>query len=81
MVAWQWRDVPPPEPMRFRFDLFESSGLLRLARGLTHDLRRWKMMRTFSPERYSLDAVLRNRDEPGVNEAWGVMPARPPTEV
>ena len=72
VVAWFWRDVPFTQPPPFRHEFFEASGLLRLARGLQHNWRRWST-RSFQRERYALEPVLWDADAPGVDEAWGVL--------
>lgn len=72
VVAWIWRDVPLERLLPFRYEFLEMSGLARLIRGVQHDLQRWST-RSFQRERYALEPMLRDADDPGVDEAWGVL--------
>lgn len=71
--AWHWRDVPLGGPIRFRYDLFEESGLLRLARGIQHAWRLSRANADYVRERYSIFDVLNDIDTVGVNESWDTM--------
>jgi len=73
IVAWFWRDVPIGGPRPFRFELLEHSGLLRLGRGVQHDLQQGRAAQSSHYERYSLIDALNDLDTPGVNESWNVL--------
>lgn len=73
VLGWIWRDVPTRDPLPFRHELLERSGLLRFARGAVHALRRWSVLRSFDVDRYSMERVLADSDSPEINEAWNTM--------